>query len=154
MPPASPKRSFGTLPAFVARILSTLGLSLLAIAAVFALHTWFTTRSLVRATAVVSENTATQDATGVVSYTSRLRFRLPDGETIVIDDPNRSDDANDPDYVTGATVPVMFSAGHPEQARIATSWRLYHSAWIAGITGTILFDLGLVVLLMLKRRRA
>jgi hypothetical protein len=154
MSSAQPQRSSNAPVALVARILTLLGLVLLVFAAGFALQEWLATKSLLRSTAVVSENVGTQNAMGVVSYASRLRFRLPSGESVVLDDPQHSDDASDPDYVTGATVPVAYPAGHPEQARIATSWRLYHRAWVVGIAGTVLFDLGLVLRLVLKRLRA
>jgi hypothetical protein len=154
MSSAQPLPSSNAAVTLIARILILLGMVLLVLAAGFALQEWLSTRSLLRSTAVVSENVTTQDATGAVSSISRLHFRLPSGESVGLDDPQQSSDANDPDYVTGATVPVAYPAGHPEQARIATSWRLYHSAWVAGITGTALFDLGLVLRLILKRLRA
>jgi hypothetical protein len=154
MSSAQSPRSLSSLVSLGARILTSAGVALLALAAVFALHTWLTTRSLVRATAVVSENAATQDANGIVSYTSRLRFRTASGEAVIVDDPHHSTDADDPDYVTGAAVSVAYLVGHPEQARVATVWRLYHAACIAAIWGTVIFDVGLVVLLILKRYRA
>jgi hypothetical protein len=154
MSSAQPQRSSNVLVARIARIFTLLGVVLLVLAAGFALQERLATRSLLRSIAVVSENVATQDAMGAVSYASRLRFRLSSGESVVLDDPQHSDDASDPDYVTGAIVPVAYPAGHPEQARIATSWHLYHRAWVVGIIGTILFDLGLILRLILKRIRA
>ncbi len=139
------------LLALAANVFPRLGLVLLTIAALFALHSWLGTRGLARATAVAAQNTAVQAPDGTVLYTTRLRFRLPSGQNILFADPIQSTDADDPTFATGALVPVLYPSSNPAAARVATLTRLYPWAIAFGVLGAALLDLGLFVRWRSKR---
>jgi len=132
----------------LARLLPGVGVALLALAAVFAGHSWWSDRALLHATAMVTENVATFAPGGGVSYTPRVRFRTPSGEIQqVLATPGRSD----AEFAPGASVPVAWPAGEPQHAVIVTAWRVYRAAiWLA-ILGTVLFDLGWLLRLSAQR---
>jgi hypothetical protein len=136
-----------------ASLLPWIGGVLMAVSAVSAANTRWTFKSWFRAEAVVTENSASQDAKGNVAYVTHLRFRLPSGQLATFTDPITSTDSDDPDLPTAAVVPVVYPAGHPESACIATISRLYKTALIFGILGVALFDAGLVSRFRLKRRK-
>jgi hypothetical protein len=49
---------------------------------------------------------------------------------------------------------VLYRAGDPQGAVIATAWRAYYAAIVLGVLGTALFDLGWVLRVMMRRRLA
>ena len=127
------------------------GVLLLALAAISAGHSWWSDRAQLHARATVTENVATFASGGGVSYTPRLRFRTPSGEIQqVLAAPGRSE----PEFAAGTSLPVAWPAGDPQQAFIATAWRVYATTiWLA-ILGTILFDLGWILRLAARPEAA
>jgi hypothetical protein len=142
------KQAVQRLSAPAARWLPRLGVLLLALAAVFAVHSWWRDRALLHATAAVTENVATFAPGGGVSYTPRLRFRTPGGEIAqVLVGPGGSE----AEFAPGAAVPVAWPAGEPQLAAIATAWRVYRAAIWLGILGTVFFDVGWLMRLGAQR---
>ena len=135
----------------LARWLPRLGGLLLALAVLFAVHSWWLSRGLLHATATVTENVAAFAPGGGVLYHPRLRFRTPAGVSVqVLAAPGRSE----PEFAAGTSLPVAWPAGDPQQAFIATAWRVYGTTiWLA-ILGTILFDLGWILRLAARPEAA
>jgi hypothetical protein len=131
----------------LATLLPALGVLLLAMAAVFAGHSWWRDRAQLHATATVTENVATFAPGGGVSYTPRLRFRAGGEFKQVLAAPGGSD----AEFAPGESVPVAWPAGEPQRAGIATVWRVYRAAIWLGILGTVLFDLGWLLRLSAQR---
>jgi hypothetical protein len=104
-------------------------------------HSWWLARDQVRTTATVSENVESFARGGGLKYSPTLRFRLPHGEIVRVPSRHTSDVV---DYPDGTAVPVMYPQGRPQRAVIGTLWRVYYTAFVLGIWGAVLFDLGLV----------
>jgi uncharacterized membrane protein YkgB len=51
----------------------------------------------------------------------------------------------DPEFAAGEQVPVLYAANNPQDAVIATRWRVYKAAILLGIAGVIVLDLGLLM---------
>lgn len=132
-------------------ILPWVGGLLLLVAAVSGLVSWNAIRTKIRATATVTENVSVLSPHDGVLYSPRLRFRLPNGELFQVLAKEASDEA---EFPAGSDVPVLYPAGHPEQAVIATVWRIYWVAILLGVFGVILFDAGLLLRILLRRRSA
>ena len=90
------------------------------------------------------------DPAGVV-YTPRFRFRLPSGELVTVQDTSGSEEIF---FAAGETVPVLYPAGDPQGAIIATAWRAYEGAIVWGVLGVVVFDLGWALRVKLRRRLA
>lgn len=133
------------------RWLPLVGGGLLLLAAVFWGRSWMVTRGRVRTVATVTENASSFAKQGGVVYTPRLRFQLPTGEWMLVEAGPGSEDI---EYEAGETVPVMYRAGDPHGAVIATVWRVYSVAIVLGLWGTALFDLGWAVRVMMRKKRA
>jgi hypothetical protein len=131
-----------------ARRLPGLGGALLLLAAAFAANSWRIADPQQRAVGTVTENVASFAPGGGVLYTPRLRFRTPDGKLY---QPLVGPASDEPEFAPGTTLPVLYAAGSPQQARIATIWRSYRTAIVLGIIGTALFDIGLILRLILRR---
>ena len=58
------------------------------------------------------------------------------------------------EFAAGETVPVLYRAGDPQSAVIATMWRAYQGAIVFGVLGVMLFDVGWALRVMLRRRLA
>ena len=126
----------------LARWLPPLGGLLLALAAVFAVHSWWQARALLHATATVGENVAALAPGGGVLYRPRLRFRTPTGENVQVLASQGSDEA---EFAAGTRLPVAWPAGDPQRAIIATAARVYGAAIRLAILSTVLFDLGWIL---------
>lgn len=125
------------------------GGALLLVAAAFAAHSWSFAHARIRAAATVTENVSTFARRGGILYCPRLRFRAASGEIVqVVAGPG----TEDIDFPAGETVPVLYTAGDPQGAIIATAWRVYHAAIVFGLWGTALFDLGWALRVMRTRR--
>jgi hypothetical protein len=133
----------------MAGALPLLGLVLLAIAAGFAAHSWNFARTRVRATATITENVSEFAKEGGVVYTPRFRFRVPDGSLVIVQAANSSGEI---EFAAGETVPVLYRAGDPKGAIIATAWRAYEGAIVLAVLGVVLFDLGWALRVVVRRR--
>ena len=139
--PSILKRLTGMLPA-LGRALPWLGGGLLALAALSALSSWRSTLGLIRTPATVADNFEEFATGGGILYRPRLRFRTPEGQLVLVVSHRGSDEI---EYEAGAVVPVLYPAGDPQAAIIATTWRVYTVAiWLA-VIGTVLVDIGLVI---------
>jgi hypothetical protein len=49
-------------------------------------------------------------------------------------------------------VPVLYRAGDPQGAVIATGWRAYEGAIVCGVLGVVVFDIGWALRVMLRQR--
>jgi hypothetical protein len=145
------RRYFERVAPLLAGVLPALGVGLLLIAAGFAAHSWNFARTRVRAIATITENVSGFAKEGGVVYTPRFRFRLPDGELAMVQAAKGSDEI---EFPAGETVPVLYRAGDPQGAIIATAWRAYEGAIVFGVLGVVLFDLGWGLRVMLRRRLA
>ena len=143
------KRSFERVTPPLAVVLPPIGLVLVVIAAGFAVHSWNFARTRVRAIATITENVSGFAKQGGVVYTPRFRFRLPSGELVMVQAASGSDDI---EFPAGENVPVLYRAGDPQGAVIATVWLAYKGAIIFGALGAVLFDLGWVLRRRLRRR--
>jgi hypothetical protein len=143
------KRSYERVTPPLAAFLPPIGLVLVVIAAGFALHSWNFARTRVRAIATITENVSAFAKQGGVVYTPRFRFRLPSGELVMVQAANGSDDV---EFPAGENVPVLYRAGDPQGAIIATAWLAYEGAIIFGALGAALFDVGWVFRMRLRRR--
>jgi hypothetical protein len=123
----------------------------LVLAAGFGLHSWLFLRSAIHAQATVIENVPTQAPDGIVTYATRLRFRLPAGQIVTFTDPIQSSQSDDPTFPAGTSVPIVYPAANPQAATIATVWRVYFAAIILGILGVALVDLGIIFRRMYPR---
>jgi len=121
------------------------GALLLTLAAGFALHSWLLLRNGIGAEATITDNVAVQSAEGTVLYQAHARFRLPSGELVTFTDPIQSSQNDGPVFATGTVVPVVYPAGRPTSATIATTWRVYFLAIIFGVLGVVFVDLGIVL---------
>lgn len=145
------KRSYERVTPPLAAALPPIGVVLVVIAAGFALHSWNFARTRVRAMATITENVSGFAKQGGVVYTPRFRFRLPSGELVMVQAANGSDDV---EFPAGENVPVLYRAGDPQGAVIATVWVAYQGAIIFGALGAALFDLGWVLRGRLRKRLA
>jgi hypothetical protein len=145
------RKSFELVVPPLATWLPPLGVVLLLIAAGFAAHSWMFARTRVRATATITENVAGFAKEGGVVYTPRFRFRLPDGELVAGQAASGSEEI---EFAAGETVPVLYRAGDPQGAILATAWLAYTGAIVWGVLGVVLFDLGWALRVMLRRRLA
>ena len=145
------RKSYELMAPPLATWLPPLGVILLMIAAGFAAHSWNFARTRVRAAATITENVSGFAKEGGVIYTPRFRFRLPGGELVTGEDVEGSEDIV---YAAGETVPVLYRAGDPQGAIIATAWRAYEGAIVFGVLGVILFDVGWAVRVAMRRRAA
>ena len=145
------RRSFERVAPPLAGGLPLVGLVLLAIAAGFAAHSWNFARTRVRATATITENVSSFAKQGGVVYAPRFRFRLPDGELVMVQAAKGKEEI---EFPAGETVPVLYRAGDPQGAIIATTWLAYEGAIVFGVLGAALFDLGWGLRVMLRRRMA
>ncbi|MGA8940912.1 MAG: DUF3592 domain-containing protein [Acidobacteriaceae bacterium] len=143
------RRNFERVAPPLAAKLPPVGMVLVTIAGVFALHSWMFARTRVRATATITENVSSFGPKGGVVYTPRFRFRLPDNELVMVQAAHGSDDI---DFPAGEQVPVLYRAGDPQGAIIATVWLAYEGAIVFGALGAVLFDLGWVLRMRLRRR--
>jgi hypothetical protein len=130
-------------------VLPWIGGALLVIAAGFGLHSWRFARQRVRATATITENISGFAKEGGVVYTPRFRFRAANGELVQVLAKSGSEDI---EFPAGEIVPVLYRAGDPQSAIIATAWLAYEGAIVFGVLGTMLFDLGWALRVMLRRR--
>jgi hypothetical protein len=128
-----------------ARVCPWLGGVFFALAAGFAVHSWLYLQSGLHAQATVTETVASQAPDGTVTYATHLRFRLPSGEVVSFVDPVLSTSADDPSFVPGRVVPVLYPANKPTAAVIVTVWRVYFVAIVLGILGVVFLDLGIVL---------
>ena len=135
----------------LAGALPWVGLALVVIAAGFAVRSWNFARTRVRAVATITENVSGFAKEGGVVYTPRFRFRLPDGELVTVQAANGADDI---EFPAGENVPVLYRAGDPQGAVLATVWLAYKSAIGFGVLGVALFDLGWALRVRLRRRLA
>jgi hypothetical protein len=145
------REGFEGIAPIVAAVSPKVGLLLLVIAAGFAAHSWNFARGKVRAEATIAENVAGFAKGGGVVYTPRFRFRTPRGELVTVLNSSGNEEA---EFAAGDTVPVLYRAGDPQGAIIATVWLAYQGAIICGVLGTALFDLGWALRVMLRRREA
>jgi Protein of unknown function (DUF3592) len=145
------RRSFERVAPPLAGGLPLVGLVLLAIGAGFAAHSWNFARTRVRATATITENVSSFAKQGGVVYTPRFRFRLPGGELVMVQAATGEEEI---EFPAGETVPVLYRAGDPQGAIIATTWLAYEGAIVFGVLGAALFDLGWGLRVMLRRRMA
>jgi hypothetical protein len=105
----------------------------------------------VRAVATITENVSGFAKEGGVVYTPRLRFRLPNGELVMV---QAAGGAEEIEFPAGETVPVLYRVGDPQGAIIATVWRAYEGAIVFGVLGVVLFDLGWALRLMVRASAA
>jgi hypothetical protein len=141
------RKSFERVAPPLAAVLPLVGV--MVIAAGFAAHSWNFARTRVRAIATITENVSGFAKQGGVVYTPRFRFRLPDGELVMVQAANGSEEIQ---FAAGETVPVLYRAGDPQGAILATVWLAYQGAIVFGVLGVVLFDLGWALRVMLRRR--
>ena len=144
------RKSFERVAPPLAAKLPPVGMVLLVIAAGFAVHSWMFARARVRAMATITENVSAFAPQGGVVYTPRFRFRLPDGELVMVQAARGSEDI---EFPAGEQVPVLYRAGDPQGAIIATVWLAYEGAIVFGVLGVALFDLGWALRVKLSRRK-
>jgi hypothetical protein len=124
------------------------GLVLLALAAGFWAHEWTWSHAAVRASGTVVELEGRMDAQGELKYFPRVRFRDKSGAWVQA----TSRVGGDADaFGAGDAVPVVYRAGDPQDAEIATKTRVYFVAIVLGVLGVILFDLGAALWVMRRR---
>jgi hypothetical protein len=145
------KRNFERVTPPLAAVLPWVGLVLLVIAAGFAVHSWNFARTRVRAIATITENVSEFAKQGGVVYTPRFRFRLPSGELVTVQAARGADEI---EFPAGEKVPVLYRAGDPQGAVLATVWLAYQGAIVFGVLGVVLFDLGWALRGRLRRRLA
>ena len=145
------KRSFERVTPSLAAVLPWVGVLLLVVAAGFAVQSWNFARTRVRTIATITENVSGFAKEGGVVYTPRFRFRLPSGELVTVQAASGSEDV---EFPAGETVPVLYRAGDPQGAVLATVWLTYKSAIVFGALGAVLFDLGWALRGRLRRRLA
>jgi hypothetical protein len=145
------RKSFERVAPSLAAVLPLVGLAFLLIAAGFAARSWNFARTRVRATATITENVSGFAKEGGVVYTPRFRFRLPSGELVIAQSAKGSEEI---EFAAGETVPVLYRAGDPQGAIIATTWLAYEGAIVLGVLGVVLFDVGWALRVMLRGRVA
>ena len=131
-------------------VLPWVGALLLVIAGGFGSHSWMFARGRVRAIATITENVSGFAKEGGVVYFPRFRFRAENGELETVLARSGSEEI---EFAAGENVPVLYRAGVPQGAVIATAWRAYHAAIVLGLWGVTLFDLGWALRVMMGRRR-
>jgi hypothetical protein len=129
-------------------VLPWVGVALLMMAAGFAVRSWIFARGRVKAVATVTENVSGFAKEGGVLYVPRVRFRAVDGSLVTEEIGPGSDEI---EFAAGETVPVLYRADDPQGAVIATAWRAYYWAIVLGIWGTVLFDLGWALRVLMRR---
>ena len=132
----------------VKRLLLWSGFGLLALAAVFGLHEWHWSHAAHHATGVITEMEARQDDQGQVIYYPHFRFQLPDGQIMQSVGIAGAQD----DFAPGQKVPVIYRADDPERASIATTRQIFGLSIALAVIGTVIFDIGAVLWVVLKRR--
>jgi Protein of unknown function (DUF3592) len=145
------RKSFERVAPPLAGMLPLVGIVLLVIAAGFAVHSWMFARTRVRAMATITENVSGFAKEGGVVYVPRFRFRLPGGELVTVQAASGSEEL---EFPAGETVPVLYRAGDPQGAIIATTWRAYEGTIVWGVLGVLVFDVGWALRVMLGRRAA
>lgn len=133
--------------ASLARLLPLTGIALMLLAAVLALRDWRYLHAHVRATATVEENVVSIAPKGGLIYTPRLCFRLEDGRLVHV---LGKASADEPDEPTGTILPVMYPAGDPAHATVATVWKVYSIAIVLGVLGVAIFDFGWILRLRMR----
>ena len=131
------------------RVLPSVGVLLLLMAAGFGVHSWMSTRGRVRSMATITENVSGFAKEGGVLYAPRFRFRTASGELVTVLAASGSDEI---EFAAGEAVPVLYRAGDPQGAVISTVWRVYYGAIVLGLWGAALFDLGWAMRVMLRKR--
>jgi hypothetical protein len=129
-------------------VLPWVGGVLLLIAAGCGLRSWNFAKGRVRANATITENVSGFAKQGGVLYYPRFRFRSQRGALVQVLDREGTDEI---EFAAGDTVPVLYPAGDPQEAIIATAWRAYYGAIVFGLWGTLLFDMGWVLRIMMRR---
>jgi hypothetical protein len=129
-------------------VLPWVGVVLLAVAAGFAVRSWMFARGGVKAVATVTENVSRFAKEGGVLYVPRVRFRAANGKLVTEEVGQGSDEI---EFAAGETVPVLYRADDPQGAVIATVWRMYYWSIVMGIGGTVVFDLGWVLRVLIRR---
>jgi hypothetical protein len=142
------RRSFERFAPPAGAVLPWVGGLLLVIAAGFGAHSWRFARERVRATATITENVPGFAKAGGVVYIPRFRFRTAGGELVQVLANSGSDEI---EFPAGEIVPVLYRAGDPQGAVIATAWRMYFAAIVLGVLGAALFDLGWALRVMVRR---
>lgn len=132
----------------VKRLLLWAGVGLLALAAVFWLHEWRWSHAAQHASGVITEMEARQDDQGQVLYYPHFRFRLPDGQVMHSVGIAGAQD----DFTPGQQVPVIYRAADPGRASIATTRQIFGLSIALAVIGTVIFDMGAVLWVILKRR--
>lgn len=140
---------FARVAPVLAGALPVAGMVLLMVGAGFAVNSWNFAQTRVRATATITENVSEFAKEGGVVYVPRFRFRLPTGELVMAQAAEGSEEV---EFAAGETVPVLYRAGYPKEAIIATTWRAYEGAIVFGVLGVVLFDVGWALRVMLRRR--
>jgi hypothetical protein len=136
------KRSFERYSPGLGAVLPWLGGALLLLALGFGLRSWNATRSRLKATATVTDNAASFAPAGGILYFPRIRFRTADGDIVQVLTTRGDEDA---EFAAGEQVPVLYAANNPQDAVIATRWRIYKTAIVFAIAGVIVVDLGLLM---------
>lgn len=116
------------------------GLLSLLVAAGFALHSWSYASHRIRTTGVVTENVATFAPKGGIVYTPRIRFYTAGGATL---QPVLGPASDEPEFLPGTAVPILYLPDQPQTAVIATIGRIYTAAIWFGVVAVVLLDCGL-----------
>jgi hypothetical protein len=149
------RRSFERVAPLLAGVLPALGIALLLIAAGLAVRSWSFARTRVRAIATITENVSGFAKEGGVVYTPRFRFRLADGALVTVQAASgAANSSGEIEFPAGEMVPVLYRAGDPQGAMIATVWRSYEGAIVFAVLGVALFDLGWALRLIARARAA
>lgn len=125
------------------------GVALLLTAGGFWMHEHSILAAHRTAVATVTEYVPRSDPDGKVRFYPTLRFRLEDGSIHQFTGPHGTEVVP---FSAGEQVRVMYPAGHPEQAQLATNHRVYRWSIPLGITGFVLFDVGCVFWFEYQRR--
>jgi hypothetical protein len=132
-------------------MLPWIGAALLLLAGAAAAQSWAAHSTAQRVTATITENIAQMTPHDGVLYHPRFRFRTPDGTLVQV---VAKEGTDEPEFPAGNDVPVQYPAADPGQAVIATVWRVYWVAILLGVFGVILFDIGLILRILLRRQAA
>ena len=143
------RASFERVSPGLGAVLPWVGGMLLLMAAGFGARSWMFARGRVRAVATITENVPGFAKEGGVVYIPRFRFRATSGELVTVMARSGGEEI---EFAAGETVPVLYRAGDPQSAVIATAWRAYHAAIVLGLWGVALFDLGWVLRGIVRRR--
>jgi hypothetical protein len=143
------RKSFERVAPPMAAMLPWVGLALMVMAAGFAVRSWNFARTRVKAVATITENVSGFAKEGGVVYTPRFRFRLANGELVMVQAASGTDEI---EFAAGEQVPVLYRAGDPQGAVIATVWLAYEAAIVFGVLGVVVFDVGWALRVMLRQR--